>query len=1033
MESVKPRIDSMSLLDSLGYSYYYFDEEGEYPEIAEIRFEDILPEIVNSRSRKTQELVGKNLYRHQYEAYDLLRNGSNIILKSGTGSGKTEAWFLYTAKHRVKTLSIYPTLALAYDQLGRLSQYCSDLNMKIVILDALKKTELISKYGLREVIKIVHEADLVVTNPAFLLNEVKKMVLKKPSILSSFFEKLRFLVVDDFDFYGPREIALLFAMLKLIVDLFGKDIQFAFMTATLSNPEDVAEYLEKINGRKTKTISGKAFKAPNKVYIILGKNLRKLWEEARKFTERLEAAGVGRDVLEALRDFESFKQNVFKVWDALRYAGVPAPEPWTDPVEIISNYVFDDSVTLVFTRSIERAEELGRKILQVTGRKDRVSTHHHLLSRNVRREVEEAVKTGLMKVLISPRTLSQGIDIGDVMRVVHVGLPEDVREYYQREGRKGRRREIGLTETIVIPQGSWDYDLLSRSSRLLEKWLKLPLEKVLVNPDNKYSTLFIALAKIQSPILKDKLTVEELNMLRDLGLAKGFELTDRGKRVWRYMNFYEFAPPYGIKRSKIEDGEVVRLEDVSHCDLVEKFQPGAIDYTSDSVVTHHRLGGGRTVTAIFVEPLREKILRKYEGTAYTLEEYEALKRRWGEEPNIFKDYLHGKLHSRVVCVVHPPVDGFGKYVKIPNRVEWIVVAEKKKMVKKGEETVFYRDRHPIVISSPTYGKYEDFTYGLIVEVGLEEDPELLRLGLAYAMIVLRRSMGIPFETIMYSVIRLGERKFIALHEPESAGLMEKIDWSRVYREVENYTPDELDEIFLEAVDEYSFSTFISLKLDWSIAREYALKALSYLVKREKMILEFLGRRIEIPRPSKSLKIAAMSSLYIPVREEFNIGFYAISLYDGEENIYVSGITELGRPSGEYLKLHEELSKLLDSQFTVVVYGVRGVLNNLENAGLRSLKSMLVGLESSGSLIDVESLLREKMGLELGLEDLKKTLSLGTVNISRLTEYIDDLKRRIPGQRMLQQSLKSLDNLLKDFLFNDAKAIYISYIICRSNE
>ncbi|MEM1677174.1 MAG: DEAD/DEAH box helicase, partial [Nitrososphaerota archaeon] len=150
MESVKPRIDSMSLLDSLGYSYYYFDEEGEYPEIAEIRFEDILPEIVSSRSRKTQELVGKNLYRHQYEAYDLLRNGSNIILKSGTGSGKTEAWFLYTAKHRVKTLSIYPTLALAYDQLGRLSQYCSDLNMKIVILDALKKTELISKYGLRE-------------------------------------------------------------------------------------------------------------------------------------------------------------------------------------------------------------------------------------------------------------------------------------------------------------------------------------------------------------------------------------------------------------------------------------------------------------------------------------------------------------------------------------------------------------------------------------------------------------------------------------------------------------------------------------------------------------------------------------------------------------------------------------------------------------------------------------------------------------------------------------------------------------------
>ncbi|MCL7402153.1 MAG: DEAD/DEAH box helicase [Thaumarchaeota archaeon] len=1025
----RPRIETGSLLDMLGYSYYFFDQMEEAPEFADKSFEEIIPELLKGSTKKTMELVGKKLYKHQLESLQALREGSNIILKSGTGSGKTEAWFLYTVERKIKTLSIYPTLALAYDQLNRLSQYCLDLNMKIMILDAARKQELISKQGLRNVKRIISESDLVVTNPAFLLNEVKKTALKGNGLLSPFFQKMGLIVIDDFDFYGPREIALLFSILKTLVKITGVNTQFAFMTAMLANPEEVAEYLTEINGRDTKIISGRAFKAKNRVYIVLGKNLRKLWEEARKFKDKLEQIGVGRDILDSLGDFQLFQQNVYRVWDALRYAGIPAPEPWSDPVEILSNYVYDEAVTLVFTRSIERAEELSRRVIERTGRRERVASHHHLISREMRREIEDAVRSGLVKVLVSPRTLSQGIDIGEVLRVVHVGLPDSLREFYQREGRKGRRAETKSTETVIIPQGSWDYDLLSRGVKTVEKWLNMSLEKVIVNPKNNYSTLFESLLKFQSPILRRDLTNEEIDFLKNLGLFNGLELSKAGKRVWRQMNFYEYAPPYGIKRLKIEeDGSTIRLEDVSHCDLVEKFQPGSIDYTSDSVVTLHRLGGGRTVTSVIVEPLRERTLRRYEGTAYALEEYERVKESWGEEPNIWRDYVQGRLHSRVFCVVHPPIEGFGKYVKIPNRVEWIIIGEKKKMTRKGDETLFYRDKRSIVVAAPTYGKYEDYTYGVVIEVGLEEDPELLRLGLAYVMIVLRRVFGIPLETIMYSVTRLGERKFIALHEPESAGLLEKIDWGGVYRSVQAYTPDEIDEILLEALDEYSYSAFISLKLDWRIAREYALRALDYIRRRERIILEFMDKLLEVPKPSRSLKIASIQSLYLPLREDFNSGIYVLSVYDGEENVSCSGITEFSKPDHSYLKIQEAVSRLIDEGFKIVTYNIRVLYDYLDSAGLKSLKTFIKGLESTNSLIDSREVLCKSLGYTIELEDVKKILGISSPSLSEIMRAMEDAKRMIPKLDLIEYISKIRSTQLIEFVEGESRVAYLSYII-----
>jgi DEAD/DEAH box helicase domain-containing protein len=102
-------LDTGTLLERLGYDYLLHVSEAVKPDVVPIKFSEILPELADSPLPRCRAIADTKLYRHQKEAYDVLAAGLNLVLKSGTGSGKTEAWFLYAARHRRRTLAIYPT------------------------------------------------------------------------------------------------------------------------------------------------------------------------------------------------------------------------------------------------------------------------------------------------------------------------------------------------------------------------------------------------------------------------------------------------------------------------------------------------------------------------------------------------------------------------------------------------------------------------------------------------------------------------------------------------------------------------------------------------------------------------------------------------------------------------------------------------------------------------------------------------------------------------------------------------------------
>lgn len=1023
------RIDSSLVLKDLGFEYYSYTEEGISPPSTNLSFKDLIPEF------NGLPICNRQLYGHQLEAYNHLSSGRNIVLKSGTGSGKTEAWLLYTFKHRIPTMVVYPTLALANDQIRRIDEYSKALGYRVMAIDSLRRNELIKVHGRSTLRASLSMQDILITNPAFLMHEVKKIATHGRGILlDGFISRIELLVLDEVDFYGPREIALLLALIRVISLISEKKFQIATLTATIENPEELAKFFSSINGRETVIVKGLPFRVENRVYIILGRNLKALWERLRLERSLFVKGKVGEDILKALDNYDVFKEQCYKVIEAAQALNISVGSLEVDPLEILQQYVNDSGVTLVFTRGIAKAEEIARRLrnnlpIDLRGC---IAAHHHLLLKDLRRRVEEEARMGRVKILISPRTLSQGIDIGTVVRVVHVGLPENLREFYQREGRKGRREDIRFSETLILPISKWDRDILSRGVESLKSWLQLPIEKVIINPSNKYITLFEALLKFISPTLRQRLSREEYGFLEEMKLVYRGELTSRGRETWINLNFYEFAPPYGINRVMVSDEGEHYLEEISHCDLVEKFQPGCIDYTSDGVVVEHKIGGrtGRTVTAVIEEKLSEKALWRREPLAQALEEYEEAKVKWGEEPSIFRDYIHGRLHSEVICVVYPPRRGFGRYTKIPNRVVWRIMSGMPRVKRIGDKTLTFRDYKTIVVPTATYGRYSDFTYGSLYELEPDENLVLLRIGLALIMIVLRKRLRIPFETIMYDLGRVGEKKLMGLHEPKSAGLIERIDWLNVKKIIEDYEPEDLDEVLMELFDEYAYSDLITQGFNWEQVKRAALKALDYILVGEKIVVKFKGLDLAIPKPSKALRKASIDVNYIPLIEDANTGLISIGLFNGEDEVSIIIDRDFSY-LGDTLQLDREISKIVNEDYTILVYDWNSTIRAVLDSGLKTLSLMLKSLQVEGKIIDVKRIVIDTLNIQLApLEEVEKAIGIyRDVAIGDLRLEVENTVKKIgenpPGE--WRKYTKYLREKLQRHQLDNCKSIYMIYL------
>jgi ATP-dependent Lhr-like helicase len=104
----------------------------------------------------------------------------------------------------------------------------------------------------------------------------------------------------------------------------------------------------------------------------------------------------------------------------------------------IASEIKKHRTVLVFTNTRSGAERVAYKLsrLKVVDL-DKLAAHHSSLSREIRLDVEDRLKKGSMRVVVTSTSLELGIDIGSIDLVIQIGSPKSISRCLQRVGRSG--------------------------------------------------------------------------------------------------------------------------------------------------------------------------------------------------------------------------------------------------------------------------------------------------------------------------------------------------------------------------------------------------------------------------------------------------------------------------------------------------------------------------------------------------------------------------------------------------------------------
>ena len=110
---------------------------------------------------------------------------------------------------------------------------------------------------------------------------------------------------------------------------------------------------------------------------------------------------------------------------------------WSFTAKRIAELIREHRTTLVFVNSRAIAESVAGDLRDLLG-DDAVGVHHSAVSRARRDELEEQMKRGDIRAVVTTSSLELGIDIGAVDLVCQLGSPKRIATFLQRVGRSGR-------------------------------------------------------------------------------------------------------------------------------------------------------------------------------------------------------------------------------------------------------------------------------------------------------------------------------------------------------------------------------------------------------------------------------------------------------------------------------------------------------------------------------------------------------------------------------------------------------------------
>ncbi len=174
-------------------------------------------------------------------------------------------------------------------------------------------------------------------------------------------------------------------------------------------------------------------------------------DEVARYLGGCELAADGNTVYRQVTvvDCGLVKQMEIKVQSPVPDLGNVGGSVWPSVVPLVLDHIRASKTTLVFVNNRAQAEKIAGKV-NALAEEDIAQPYHGSLSRERRFMLEERLKAGNLRALVTTSSLELGIDIGSVDLVIQLQSPKRVSAALQRVGRAGHTLGVA-SRGILVP------------------------------------------------------------------------------------------------------------------------------------------------------------------------------------------------------------------------------------------------------------------------------------------------------------------------------------------------------------------------------------------------------------------------------------------------------------------------------------------------------------------------------------------------------------------------------------------------------
>jgi DEAD/DEAH box helicase domain-containing protein len=409
-----------------------------------------IPEGVPGNLRDALAARGiQRLYSHQADVFNCVAAGQDTVVVTPTASGKTLCYNLPVLSRVLqqpdsRALYLFPTKALAQDQLAELTELCGHLDSGIRTFTYDGDTPPNARSAIRE------SGHIVITNPDML----HAAILPHHTKWLKLFQNLEYVVIDELHVYRGvfgSHLGNVMRRLHRVCAFYGAAPTFICASATIANPGELAS---------------------------------KILERPVTVVDRNGAPAAERRLV-------FYNPPVVNADLGLRRSSL------LESQRIAARFLAGGAQTIVFGRSRLQVEVLLSYLKQAGS--DRLGRHGDIRGYRggylpgQRREIERGLRSGRVRGVVATNALELGIDVGQMQAAVLCGYPGSIASTWQQLGRAGRRDEPSVG--ILVCSSSPVDQFLARHP---EYFLESSPEHGLIDPDN----LLVLLGHLQASLFE---------------------------------------------------------------------------------------------------------------------------------------------------------------------------------------------------------------------------------------------------------------------------------------------------------------------------------------------------------------------------------------------------------------------------------------------------------------------------------------------------------------------------------------------------